>query len=50
MIAHSFKGEEFGPAQNLHGATYTVGERMHTYISNHIVPHRIYLAIFGIGD
>lgn len=24
MIAHSFKGEEFGPAQNLHGATYTV--------------------------
>jgi len=24
MIAHSFKGGEFGPAQNLHGATYTV--------------------------
>lgn len=24
MIAHSFKGEEFGPAQGLHGATYTV--------------------------
>jgi 6-pyruvoyltetrahydropterin/6-carboxytetrahydropterin synthase len=24
MIAHSFKGTEFGPAQNLHGATYTV--------------------------
>lgn len=24
MIAHSFKGKEFGPAQNLHGATYTV--------------------------
>ena len=24
MIAHSFVGEEFGPAQNLHGATYTV--------------------------
>ena len=24
MIAHSFKGEEFGPAQELHGATYTV--------------------------
>jgi 6-pyruvoyl-tetrahydropterin synthase len=24
MIAHSFKGEQFGPAQNLHGATYTV--------------------------
>ncbi|KAK4535321.1 hypothetical protein CDCA_CDCA04G1346 [Cyanidium caldarium] len=24
MIAHSFRGEEFGPAQALHGATYTV--------------------------
>jgi hypothetical protein len=22
MIAHSFQGEEFGPAQRLHGATY----------------------------
>jgi len=24
MIAHSFQGAEFGPAQRLHGATYTV--------------------------
>ena len=24
MIAHSFKGEVFGPAQRLHGATYVV--------------------------
>ena len=24
MIAHSFEGKEFGPAQNMHGATYTV--------------------------
>jgi 6-pyruvoyl-tetrahydropterin synthase len=24
MIAHSLRGEIFGPAQNLHGATYTV--------------------------
>jgi 6-pyruvoyltetrahydropterin/6-carboxytetrahydropterin synthase len=24
MIAHSFRGEVFGPAQRLHGATYTV--------------------------
>ena len=24
MIAHSFKGEIFGPAQELHGATYVV--------------------------
>jgi hypothetical protein len=22
MIAHSFRGEEFGPAQRLHGATF----------------------------
>ena len=24
MIAHSFKGAEFGPAQRLHGATFVV--------------------------
>lgn len=24
MIAHSFRGERFGPAQGLHGATYVV--------------------------
>jgi 6-pyruvoyl-tetrahydropterin synthase len=24
MIAHSFRGEEFGPAQRLHGATFIV--------------------------
>ena len=24
MIAHSFKGDVFGPARNLHGATYVV--------------------------
>mmetsp|Transcript_22268 Transcript_22268/g.55109 ORF Transcript_22268/g.55109 Transcript_22268/m.55109 type:complete len:112 (-) Transcript_22268:1482-1817(-) len=24
MIAHSFHSPEFGPAQNMHGATYTV--------------------------
>jgi 6-pyruvoyltetrahydropterin/6-carboxytetrahydropterin synthase len=24
MVAHSFKGEVFGPAQRLHGATYVV--------------------------
>ncbi|MEO9015318.1 MAG: 6-carboxytetrahydropterin synthase, partial [Terrimesophilobacter sp.] len=24
MIAHSFHGEVFGPAQRLHGATYVV--------------------------
>ena len=26
MIAHSFKGELFGPAQGLHGATFVVDE------------------------
>eukprot|EP00277_Geminigera_cryophila_P014284 CAMPEP_0179458766 /NCGR_PEP_ID=MMETSP0799-20121207/42240_1 /TAXON_ID=46947 /ORGANISM="Geminigera cryophila, Strain CCMP2564" /LENGTH=187 /DNA_ID=CAMNT_0021260193 /DNA_START=103 /DNA_END=663 /DNA_ORIENTATION=+ len=29
MIAHSFKGEEFGPAQGMHGATYTVDVEFH---------------------
>jgi 6-pyruvoyl-tetrahydropterin synthase len=24
MVAHSFKGEEFGPAQRVHGATFVV--------------------------
>ena len=30
MIAHSFRGEAFGPAQNLHGATYTVDAEIST--------------------
>ncbi len=35
MIAHSFRGEAFGPAQRLHGATYVAdasfsGERLDT--------------------
>jgi len=29
MIAHSFKGEVFGPAQRLHGATYVVDVEMY---------------------
>jgi 6-pyruvoyl-tetrahydropterin synthase len=29
MIAHSFKGDLFGPAQRLHGATYVVDVRIH---------------------
>jgi len=28
MIAHSFKGDLFGPAQRLHGATYVVDMRI----------------------
>jgi len=30
MIAHSFEGEAFGPAQNMHGATYTVDVELST--------------------
>ena len=29
MIAHSFRGEGFGPAQRLHGATYVVDAEFH---------------------
>jgi 6-pyruvoyltetrahydropterin/6-carboxytetrahydropterin synthase len=29
MIAHSFRGEMFGPAQRLHGATYVVDALFH---------------------
>lgn len=29
MIAHSFTGEAFGPAQRLHGATYVVDATFH---------------------
>ena len=29
MIAHSFRGAIFGPAQNLHGATYEVTAEFH---------------------
>jgi 6-pyruvoyl-tetrahydropterin synthase len=30
MIAHSFRGELFGPAQRLHGATYVVDAEFRT--------------------
>ena len=29
MIAHSFRGDVFGPAQRLHGATYVVDLELH---------------------
>jgi 6-pyruvoyl-tetrahydropterin synthase len=29
MFAHSFRGEVFGPAQSLHGATYVVDATFH---------------------
>jgi 6-pyruvoyltetrahydropterin/6-carboxytetrahydropterin synthase len=31
MIAHSFRGELFGPAQRLHGATYVVDAEFRAY-------------------
>jgi 6-pyruvoyl-tetrahydropterin synthase len=39
MIAHSFRGEVFGPAQQLHGATYVVdaGFRSETLDSDNLV-------------
>ena len=30
MIAHSFRGDVFGPAQKLHGATYVVDVEFHS--------------------
>ncbi|CAM9871482.1 unnamed protein product, partial [Hapterophycus canaliculatus] len=30
MIAHSFEGPQFGPAQQMHGATYTVDAEFKT--------------------
>ena len=39
MVAHSFRGEAFGPAQGLHGATYVVDAtfRRHELDSNGMV-------------
>ena len=42
MIAHSFKGEIFGPAQKLHGATYAVEDRKSTRLnSSHVSESRM---------
>jgi 6-pyruvoyltetrahydropterin/6-carboxytetrahydropterin synthase len=39
MIAHSFKSEFFGPAQRMHGATYTIEleVRSNTLTEHHVV-------------
>ncbi len=39
MIAHSFRGEVFGPAQRLHGATYAIEAefRAHSLDADHLV-------------
>ena len=42
MIAHSFKGEVFGPAQALHGATFTVAV---AFMSDQLDPNGIVVDI-----
>ncbi len=42
MIAHSFRGELFGPAQRLHGATYVVDVELHRAS---IAPHNVVVDI-----
>src|SRR6476659_11473113 len=42
MIAHSFKGEVFGPAQALHGATFVVDAAI---MANELDPHGIVVDI-----
>jgi 6-pyruvoyl-tetrahydropterin synthase len=35
MIAHSFRGEEFGPAQRMHGATFAVEAEFRAPVLDH---------------
>ncbi len=42
MIAHSFHGEVFGPARQLHGATYVVDA---TFKSRHLDDHNLVVDI-----
>ena len=42
MIAHSFRGEVFGPAQQLHGATYVVDA---TFVAADVDAHGIVVDI-----
>jgi len=35
MIAHSFRGEEFGPAQRMHGATFAVEAEFRAPLLDH---------------
>lgn len=47
MIAHSLKGEVFGPAQNMHGATYVVDA---TFYRTELGPERIVVDIGRATD
>jgi 6-pyruvoyl-tetrahydropterin synthase len=42
MIAHSFQGEEFGPAQRLHGATFAIEAE---FRSTSLDPHQLLVDI-----
>ena len=47
MIAHSFQGEAFGPAQRLHGATYVVDA---TFKRDELDPDGLVVDIALAGD
>ena len=47
MVAHSFTGEVFGPAQRLHGATYVVDA---TFRGPELDDHGILVDIAHAGD
>ena len=47
MVAHSFTGEVFGPAQRLHGATYVVDA---TFRGPELDEHGILVDIAHAGD
>ena len=47
MIAHSLKGDVFGPAQNMHGATYVVDA---TFYRTELGPERIVVDIGRATD
>ena len=47
MIAHSFRGETFGPAQRLHGATYVVDA---TFKRPELDPDGLVVDIARAGD
>ena len=47
MIAHSFSGAEFGPAQQLHGATYTVDVE---WVANELCPGPNWVIDIGVAS
>ena len=47
MIAHSFQGEAFGPAQRLHGATYVVDA---TFMRDELDPDGLVVDIARAGE